>query len=288
MAMPATLEHTLRAAAARLVHSGTPALDARVLARHALGLDDAGLIFDAKRELTPAEVAKLDTLVARRAAGEPVAYIIGEKEFRGLMFKMAPGVLVPRPDTETLIDAAEKRRPKHAPLRILDLGTGSGCLIVSLLAHFPNATGVGVDVNNVALALAARNAETHGVAQRSRLLNSDWGAGVDGPFDLIVSNPPYIRAGDRAGLPADVREHEDPRALFSGADGLDAYRAILADAPQLAAPASLILLELGEGHDAAVAALARAAFPDAEITADRDLSGRPRALAVDLARQKNI
>ncbi|MEQ8936242.1 MAG: HemK/PrmC family methyltransferase, partial [Amphiplicatus sp.] len=166
------LERYIRAAILRLAHSDTPALDARVLAKQALGLDDAGLILSATRDLTAEEIAKLDVLVARRAAGEPVAYITGEKEFRGLTFRMAPGVLTPRPDSETLIEAAIKRLPAEASLRILDLGTGTGCLLCALLAHFKRASGVGVDLNETALALAEANAASLGLAGRAAFVKS--------------------------------------------------------------------------------------------------------------------
>lgn len=283
-----TLETCLRAAAQRLAASDTPALDARVLAKHALGLDDAGLIVEAKRALTAEEEATLDALVARRAAGEPVAYIVGEKEFRGLTFRTAPGVLVPRPDSETLIEAAASRRAQDAPLRVLDLGTGTGCLLCALLAHFPNAAGVGVDVNETALALAAANASALGLEGRARFLNSDWAAAVEGTFDLVVSNPPYIRESDRAGLPVEVRDHEDPRALFAGEDGLGAYRAIAAAAPRLLAPGGLMILELGTGQAGPVGALMAAALPGALVEVEPDLAGRPRALVATLPGQKNI
>ena len=282
------LEGDIRDAASRLAKSDTPRLDARVLAKYALGLDDTGLVVESRRALTADEAARFEALVARRAAGEPVAYIVGEKEFRGLTFRMAPGVLVPRPDSETLIEAAARRRRQHAPLRILDLGVGSGALLVALLAHFEKATGVGADVDAAALALARDNADRLGVGARARIVESDWGEGVEGPFDLIVSNPPYIPEGARAGLPADVRDFESPRALFAGEDGLAAYRAILNAAPRLAAPGALIVLELGERQDAAVGALAREAFAAASIAVEPDLEGRPRAFVIDLAGQKNI
>ncbi|MEQ8179142.1 MAG: peptide chain release factor N(5)-glutamine methyltransferase [Amphiplicatus sp.] len=283
-----TLDAFLRAAAARLVNSETPSLDARVLAKHALDLDDAGLILDAKRALTPEEIAKLTALVERRAAGEPVAYIIGEKEFRGLTFRMAPGVLVPRPDSETLIEAAVKRLPADAPLRILDLGTGTGCLLCALVAHFTKASGVGVDLNETALALAETNAASLGLADRTAFVKDDWAAAVEGTFDLIISNPPYIEEGARESLPVEVRAYEDPRALFAGEDGLDAYRAILAGAPSLARPRSLMIFELGEGQAEAVGALAKAAFPGAFIEFEADLAGRRRALVAAIEGQKNI
>lgn len=278
-----SLDAWLRAAAARLANSDTPILDARVIVKHAFGLDDAGLILEAGRELTAEEVARLDALVARRAAGEPVAYIVGEKEFWGLTFRVEPGVLVPRPDSETLIEAAVRRRPRAAALRILDLGTGTGCLVCALLSVFPNAVGIAVDRNQTAARLARDNARTLGLADRLAVVCGDWGAPLAGRFDFIVSNPPYIRAGDRARLPVEARNYEDPAALFAGPDGLAAYRRIFAAAPDLLAERGLMILELGEGQDGAVGALARGAFPQARIETAADLACRPRALVIDLA-----
>lgn len=282
------LEIYLRAAAARLAASGTPSLDTRVLAKHALALDDAGLILSAMRELDEEEIARLDALVARRAAGEPVAYIVGEKEFRGLIFRTAPGVLVPRPDSEAVVEAAIKRFPADASLRILDLGTGTGCLLCALLAHFTKTSGVGVDLNETALALARENAAALGLARRAAFLKSDWAEAVEEAFDVIISNPPYIGEGARESLPVEVRAYEDPRALFAGEDGLDAYRAILAAAPRLSKPRALMIFELGEAQADAVGALVKAAFPQALIEFEADLAGRKRALVAAIEGQKNI
>lgn len=255
-------------------------LDARVLAKHAFQLDDAGLILDGARVLTGEEEARYGALIARRAAGEPVAYIVGEKEFFGLRFKVAPPVLVPRPDSETLVEAAIAARPADAGLRILDLGTGTGCLLLSLLRVFPNASGVGVDRHPAAAALAAENARALGLADRAAILLADWGA-VEGAFDLVISNPPYIRDGDRNTLDRDVRDHEDAGALFAGPDGLAAYRALLAIAPQRLAANGLLLFELGEGQAATVANMARSAFGSARIGTKKDLSGIERTLIID-------
>lgn len=280
-----TIEAALRAAAQRLSASETPQLDARVIARHVLGLDDAGLILEAKRALTPAETERLDAALARRAAGEPVAYIVGEKEFFGLTFRTAPGVLVPRPDTETLIEAALEARLASGVSRILDLGTGTGCLLLTLLSLFPEAEGTGVDINPQAVRLARENAAALGLGDRARFVAGDWAAPLEGRFDLVVSNPPYIRDGDRARLSPDIRDFEDARALFSGADGLDACRAIFAVAPGLAAPGALLVLEIGEGQRQAAESLAKAAFPAAAVSSCPDMAGRPRAVLVDLDRK---
>jgi release factor glutamine methyltransferase len=280
------LESYLRAAALRLAGSETPLLDARVIAKFALSLDDAGLILAANRRLAREERMRLDALIDRRARGEPVAYITGEKEFYGLSFRTAPGVLVPRPDTETLIEAARALRPAGAPLRILDLGTGTGCIACALLSVFPLASGTGVDIDPVAAALAAHNARRLGLAARSAFLAGDWLAPLSGRFDLVAANPPYIPAGEAPGLPAEVRDHESWRALFAGADGLDAYRALAAAIPAALAPGGLILLELGLGQDRAARRIVEAAFPDARIALWPDLAGRSRVLSADLAPEK--
>ncbi len=285
---PATLERALREAAARLPRSSTPRLDARVLAKHALGLDDAELILAGGRNLTNDEIVKLDALVARRAAGESVAHIIGEKEFYGLTFRLAPGVLAPRPDSETLIEAARKRRREDAPLRILDIGTGSGCLLCALLSIFPKATAVGVDINEAAINIARRNADALGLPSRADFIVGNWVDAIVGKFDLIIANPPYIREADREELAPEIRDHEDPRALYAGADGLDAARSILAVVPERLSLRGLIILELGAGQDETAKGLARAAFPGAFIASEPDLAGRLRAVVIDLSQQKSV
>lgn len=284
------LDDYLRDAAARLARSETPRLDARVIAKYALALDDTGLVLAGDRSLTEGERAHIDALIERRRRGEPVSQIVGEKEFFGLTFKLAPGVLTPRPDSETLVEAAIRRRKRTAPLRILDLGTGTGCLLCALLHALPKASGAGVDINGEAVALARENAMRLGLGKRARFVQGDFASAPAGVFDVIISNPPYIPEGDRDGLSPEVRDFEDPRALFAGPDGLAAYPAVLAAARPRAAPSGLIILELGFGQAAAVSEMARRTFNEAEITAENDLGGRPRALVIELAetRQKNI
>lgn len=283
-----TIDQSIRAAARRLTQSTTPLLDARVLAKRAFRLDDAELILRAEHSIRADEAARLEALVRRREKGESVAHILGEKEFYGLPFRLAPGVLAPRPESETLVAAAAARRDRAARLAILDLGVGSGCLLCALLAEFPKATGFGVDVNEAAARLARENAARLGLGPRTNVAVGNWFDPFSQRFDLIVSNPPYIRAAARAGLAPEIRDFEDPRALFAGADGLGAYRAILRTAPERLRAGGLMILELGEAQDGAVMALAARAFPAAALGVDHDLAGRPRALVIDLSQQKKV
>ncbi len=278
-----TLDAAIRGGARRLSSSPTAMLDARVLAKAAFRLDDVRLITDGGRAVAAGARAVFDAMIDRRANGEPVAHIIGRREFWSLDIEVAPRILVPRADSEALIEAVVRRRDEEAPLAILDLGCGSGALLCALLASFPNATGLGVDINQDAVALTARNLDRLGLAARSAFLESDWFDAVDARFDVIVSNPPYVRTGDRDILPREVRDFEDARALFAGADGLDAYRAILAEAPARVAPGGLVVLELGDGQAGPVNEIARTAFPKASTAVVADMAGRPRAFVIDLS-----
>jgi release factor glutamine methyltransferase len=285
--MALTIDAAIREAAMRLSRSETPLLDARVLMQAALGASEADLIARARDALSPEDAARFDAMVARRAAHEPVAYILEKKEFWSLDLAMTPGVLIPRADSETLIEAVRARRAPRAGLRILDLGVGSGALLCALLFEFADATGLGVDIDPLAVALAARNLDRLGFAKRARAVEGDWTRGLVGPFDIIVSNPPYIAEGDREALAPDVRDFESPRALFAGPDGLDAYRTILPQAKDILAPDGLVIVEIGAGQVGAVMALAGAIWPDARPGLAQDLAGRGRAVAIDLKREKN-
>lgn len=283
--MASTLGQAVRDAATRLAGFPTPMLDARILVRHALGVSPAEMIARDNEALTEEQRRAVDALLQRRLRHEPVAYIVGRKEFWGLEFETAPGVLVPRPDTETLVSTAldhidARAFGRRGAVRILDLGVGTGAVLGALLSELPNARGVGVDINPVASAVAARNLARLGLARRAIVLTARWGLACAGPFDLLVSNPPYIPEADRACMPRDVVDFEDPRALFAGADGLDAYRAILADAPRLMAPDAALCLEIGDGVSMALTALVEARFPGAAMIVSADLSGAARALRV--------
>ncbi len=272
----------LRWSAAQLSGSPTAMLDARVLMKAALGLDDAGLIVEDRRSLSRAEASAFEGMIARRALDEPVAHITGVREFWSLPIAVEPGVLVPRADSETLIAAALARRNAKGAHRFLDLGCGSGALLCALLSSMPKASGVGVDISERAVALTSRNIAQLGFAGRGCAVAGDWTAGLDERFDLIVSNPPYIAETDRGLLPREVEAFEDPRALFAGPDGLDAYRRLAGLLPEVAADGGLIVIELGAGQADAVKTLFDTAFPGALTETVPDLAGTPRALIIDL------
>ncbi len=263
----------------------SPELDARLLAGHALGLDHTGLTRESSRSLNATEAQALSALAARRLTREPVARILGHKEFWGLTLRLNEATLVPRPETETVVEAAlaaiDRDGPRTRALRIADLGTGSGALLAALLHELPNASGIGTDVSREALAAARDNADRLDLLARAEFISSDFGAVLTGTFDLVVSNPPYVASGDMAALPPEVRL--DPRrALDGGADGLDCYRTIVGQAPRLLKPDGHMVVELGIGQEPAVAMLFRAAGL-APSPARPDLSGIPRALHVRVA-----
>jgi release factor glutamine methyltransferase len=230
--------------------------EARMLLHHALGIPDRAL---------PAPGAVVNeqqfaALVARRAAREPMAFILGRQGFWTLDLEVTPATLIPRPDTETLVHAALAAFPERGRVRsILDLGTGTGALLLAALSEFSGAWGVGIDLSADAAALAARNARANGLGARAAFLGGDWAAALDKEFDLVLANPPYIRSGDIAGLMPEVAVHEPRAALDGGPDGMEAYARILADLPRLLAPEGVAVLELGQGQAAEVAKIAVAA-----------------------------
>ncbi|TVQ57688.1 MAG: peptide chain release factor N(5)-glutamine methyltransferase [Rhodobacteraceae bacterium] len=251
-----TRAEAVAAATRRLAAAGVadPARDARLLMRHATGLDAAALSAALDAPLAEDAAARFDAAVARRAARAPLSHVTGAREFWGRRFAVGPEVLDPRPETEILI-AWALEGPGAA--RVLDLGVGSGCILLTLLAEWPTATGVGVDASPAALAVAQANAAALGVAARAVLSRGDWCAGVEGRFDLVVANPPYLDAADMAALGPEERA-EPPLALDGGADGLAAYRAIAAGLDRVLAPRGVALVEVGAGQAAAVAAIFRA------------------------------
>lgn len=239
--------------------------EARLLLSHAAGLSVEQLIARGTDQAPGPVSTALRSLTARRVAREPMAYILGEREFWGLPFKVSPAVLVPRPDSETVIEAAlALLRDRNHPWRILDLGVGSGCLLLTLLREYPGATGVGMDVSPAALAVADENARSLGVASRAHLAVGDWrepgwAERLGGPFDLIVSNPPYIEAATIGGLMPEVADHEPRLALDGGSDGLAAYRAIAVAISGLLGSNGWGLFEGGEGQATDIAAVFSAA-----------------------------
>jgi release factor glutamine methyltransferase len=261
----------------------SPELDARLLVGHALGLGHTELMVDGNRGLGK-DLDALENLAARRLAREPVARIFGLKEFWGLTLKLNEATLVPRPETETVVEAAlaaiDQAGPRDRALRIADLGTGSGALLIALLHELPNAMGFGTDISDEALAAARGNASRLGLGSRTEFIVTDFGAALIGRFDLVVSNPPYIPSGDIATLAPEVRR--DPRrALDGGVDGLDAYRTIAGQAAGLLKPDGMLVVELGIGQQPAVTALFHAAGL-APQPARLDLAGIPRALPASL------
>lgn len=263
----------LRAAAARLAGaSASPRLDAELLMAHAGGISREALLLAGLNEAAP---AGFEALVARREAGEPIAYIIGQRDFWTITLAVRPGVLIPRPDSETLIEAAVSHFGEKGPRTVLDLGTGSGALLLAALAQWPEAVGVGLDISAEALAVARENAGRLGMGARADFRPGSWG-GTGAAVDLLLCNPPYIGTGEA--LPHDVAAYEPAAALYAGADGLDAYRAL---APLLArqiAPGGMAALEIGAAQAAAVGALLAAEGLEAGVR--RDLAGRTRCLVV--------
>jgi release factor glutamine methyltransferase len=258
-------------------------LDARLLTGHALGLDLTGMMTAAQRQLTPDESARLEGFARRRLEGEPVARILGEKEFWGLPLRLSPATLVPRPDTETVVELAlELLRAGgdlRRSLRIADLGTGTGAILLALLSELPAAEGFGTDISEAALQIAAANAARAGLSDRATFVACDYASGLAGPFDLIVSNPPYIRSADIAGLAAEVRDHDPLAALDGGGDGLDAYRTLIPQAAGLLAPGAALVVEAGEGQSGKIRGLMTAAGLMPAIAPKADLAGIPRAVA---------
>jgi release factor glutamine methyltransferase len=265
---------------------GTPALDARIIVAHVLGVAPNAIALIDERAVDEATEAAALALAERRIAGEPVARLTGRKEFWGHDFVLSPAALVPRPETETVVSAAldfiDETGGRERALSILDIGTGSGAILLALLSELRQATGVGTDRSRQAIATAAGNASRFGLAGRSRFITDDWASAVAGPFDLVVSNPPYIERGTIGGLAVEVRGHDPHLALDGGVDGLDAYRAIVSDLDRLVAKRGSAFLEAGAGQAQAVATIASEKGWNARF--HRDLAGTERV--VQLTRMK--
>ncbi|HWZ51782.1 MAG TPA: peptide chain release factor N(5)-glutamine methyltransferase [Granulicella sp.] len=258
-----SLRQTIAAAAARL--AANPELhadayrDAELLLLHTLSLQRTALFTDPNRNPTITEQTAYDRAIDRRRTGEPIQYITGEQEFYGLKLRVTPAVLIPRPETELLVEAVLERLPPAGALRVLDIGTGSGAIAIALAAHRPEAQITALDLSPGALAVARENAATHQLSGRIRLLESDLLSAVanEPPFDAIVSNPPYVPEADRAALHSQVRDHEPASALFAGPDGLGIYSSLIPQARAALTPGGLLALEFGHGQREALAALLR-------------------------------
>lgn len=287
--VPAKLGEAARAAQQTLVACGIDdaGRDARLLVAAAVGGTTADIIAHPERTLSTDAQARLAAMLARRCAHEPVSRILGEREFYGRRFALSPATLDPRPDTETLIEVAlsiaTREDWRAREIRILDIGTGTGCLLLTLLAELPNATGLGTDISGEALATAASNAAALGLGERASFELHDVLDGLEGRFDLIVSNPPYIPSDDIEGLDPEVRNFDPRAALDGGADGLDIYRKIAADLSRVRP--GWILLEVGADQSGAVALMLQQAFVktrEAELSLHNDLCGHVRCVALRL------
>lgn len=255
----------------------SPVLDARMLIEAGAGVSRLEIVTDPRRELSNEQLASVERLVLRRVAREPIGHIVGRKAFWTLDLDVSADVLSPRPETELLVEAALAILPKDADANVLDLGVGSGAIVLAILAERPNASAVGVDTSELALAVARRNADKLGLSDRLTLSLGDWHAGLDGVFDLVVSNPPYIPTAEIDTLAPEVARYEPKVALDGGADGMDAYRAILAGLPRLLRVGGAFAFEVGRGQADAVRALAMGAGFVVEPPR-ADLNGIPRVV----------
>ena len=275
-----TLGDLLTDGAVRLAKAGIDgaAREVRLLLQAAAGIPIATQIAFPERTIEIAAAARFDVLLERRARREPMAHILGQREFWSLAFKVTADTLDPRPDSETLVQAVLDQLPdRSAALRLIDFGTGTGCLLLALLHELPNATGAGVDVSAAALAVATENANALGLAQRTSFHRSDWDDGLDSGFDIVLSNPPYIPSGDIAGLQPEVASYEPRLALDGGPDGLDAYRRLGPATARLLVPDGLAAFEIGIGQGESVRRIMAAAGLRHIATA-RDLAAVERSL----------
>ncbi len=256
----------------------SPTIDARLLLEAAGPVSRADILSDPHRALDANAEARLEDFVARRERREPVSQILGRKGFWTLMLNVSPGVLTPRPETETILDVVLPAFPPERAFSVLDLGVGSGAILLSILAERPRAKGLGVDVSEEALAVARDNAAQLGLERRTALLRSDWTAGLaEASFDLVVANPPYIPTADIDTLEPEVRNHDPRLALDGGPDGLDAYRLLAPEIVRVLRPGGMFAVEIGFGQAADVTALFQAAGAEA-LAVHNDLATRPRVV----------
>lgn len=269
----------LREATVRLrATSDSPRVDAELLLMHVLESSRAGLLAYPERSLTSAQAARYEALVNDRVSGYPLPHLTGEVEFYGLKLEVTPEVLIPRPETELLVELALGR----SPMGVIDVGTGTGCIAIALAAHLPEAAVCAIDISSAALAVARRNAERHGLGGRIEFMVGDLLDRRPGPVDLIVSNPPYVSADEWASLPASIRNHEPRLALHGGPDGLEVIRRLLSQSQGLLKPGGALLLEIGAAQGEAVREAAETFFPGTEtsVRVYPDLAGRDRVLEV--------
>jgi len=279
--MSLTLVQAWTRARKRLDDAGVdgPVIDARLLVEAAAEASRADIIADPHRALSEAQEAVLEDYISRRERREPVSHILGRRGFWKIMLGVTPDVLTPRPDTETIVELALRELPEHQAFSMLDLGVGSGAIILAILAERPAGKGLGVDVSEEALAVARDNAANLGLASKVALLRGDWTAGLgESSFDLVVSNPPYIRSGDIPTLQPEVRDHEPRLALDGGVDGLDAYRVLAPEILRVVKPGGRFLVEIGFDQSGDVEALFRAAGA-VEVMTHKDLADRDRVVA---------
>ncbi|MEE8334624.1 MAG: peptide chain release factor N(5)-glutamine methyltransferase [Alphaproteobacteria bacterium] len=288
-AAPVTLGHALDEATRTLKAVGieTARVDAGILLAHAAGVTRAALVTDPGRALAPDAASRFAALVRRRANREPVSHLLGKREFWSRDFSVGPAVLDPRPDSETLIEAALDLLPAASAANVLDLGVGSGCLLLTLLAERPRARGLGVDLSPAAIEIARQNAVRLGIDDRVSFCVSDWGAALDGQFELILCNPPYIASGALGTLAAEITLHEPRLALDGGPDGYAAYRAIAGQIARLLAPDGIVLIEAGLGQFTGIIEIFSA--EGCRLVGEkRDISGIARCAALGIAQPADI
>jgi release factor glutamine methyltransferase len=277
---PHTVQESLRSGVMTLqkAHIESASLDARILLEHVMGCTREKLMVDMKHPLPSQTYAKYQTLIAARAKRHPVSHLIGAREFWGQSFKVTPDTLDPRPDSETLIEAVIARFPdKNAKLTVVDLGTGTGCLLLTLLKEYPHMMGVGVEKSEAALSVAKENAMALGLGSRARFVCSRWFEQVEGQFDIVVSNPPYIATKDMVALAPEVALYEPKLALDGGIDGLDCYRELLPAMREYMKAKAVAFFEIGMGQQRDIEAIADKASLKVEAVAS-DLGGIPRCV----------